>query len=124
MRKIVFQKNYFVNIYMNKQFKVFSDNTQQMHLFLAICLFLIVSCMFIPANMKFTRTGGQLVIIMILGYILYKNFTETRKFSRQQVVLDENSIETATDLKNNILASYVLCGFILLLLLYLIYSLL
>jgi hypothetical protein len=74
--------------------------------------------------MKFTRTGGQLVIIMILGYILYKNFTETRKFSRQQVVLDENSIETATDLKNNILASYVLCGFILLLLLYLIYSLL
>ena len=112
-----------MNIYMNKQFQIFSDNTQQMHIFLSICLFLIVSCTFIPANMKFTRLSGQLIIIIILGYILYRNFTETRKFAKQQMVLDENSIETSMDIKNNILASYVLCGFILLLLLYVIYSL-
>lgn len=107
---------------MNKQLQQFFDNTQQLHTLLCMALFLIVAFLFIPANMKFVKFGGQLLIISILGYILYSNFTETRKFSQQQI-LDADSIETATDLKNNILASYTLCGFILLLLLYVIYSL-
>jgi hypothetical protein len=34
--------------------------------------------------------------------------------------VDENSIETAADLKNNIIANYTLCGFIFLLMVYII----
>lgn len=108
---------------MNKHLQVFTDNTQQLQLFLGLTLFLVILCLFIPDNKKFLKIGSRLVVIGILGYLLYLNFTETRKFSQQKVVIGENDIESATDLKNNILASYVLCGFILVLLLYLIYSL-
>lgn len=104
---------------MNKQLQVFFENTQQLHIFLCFILFIIITWLFIPTNMKFTRIGVKLLIIGILGYILYHNFIETRKFSQKQIV-DENSIETAADLKNNIIANYTLCGFILLLMVYII----
>lgn len=107
---------------MNKQLQIFFDNTQQLHTLLFMALFLIVVFLFIPGNMKFVKFGGQLLVISILGYILYSNFIETRKFS-QQYKLDTDSIETVTDFKNNVLASYILCGFILLLMLYIVYSL-
>jgi len=107
---------------MKNQLETFFDNTQQLHTLLCMALFLIVVFLFIPATMKVVKFGGQLLIISILGYILYSNFTETRKFSQSRLV-DAESIESTADFKNNILANYTLCVFIFLLLIYVIYSL-
>ena len=74
-----------------------------------------------------------MLIIGMLIYILFKNFTETHNFGLIQQKLSKKKDEdkktqdmnedTLLDIKNNMIASYVLCGFILLLLLYVIYSL-
>ena len=131
---------------MNKELQYFFENTKQLHVLLSVVLILIIIIMVAPIGKGFIRYSGQMVIIGILIFILYKNFTETRKF-----VLVQKKMETArlkqekddkngkdskkekkepplseanlADIKTNTLASYALCGFILLLLIYIIYSL-
>jgi hypothetical protein len=126
---------------MNKQLQQFFDNTKQLHIFLCIALFLIIVIMVAPIGGGFIKYTGQFIIIGSLMYILFKNFTETHNFSLIQKNMthkklkknknkeeeeekeDEMTEDTRLDLQNNTLASYLLCGFILLLLLYVIYSL-
>jgi hypothetical protein len=99
-----------------------------------------------PIGKGFIRYSGQTVIIGILIYILYKNFTETHMFVLVQKKMEAARLKeeeeekdgknskkekkepplseaSLADIKTNTLASYALCGFILLLLLYIIYSL-
>jgi len=110
---------------MNKQLQQFFDNTKQLHILLSISLLLIIIIMVAPINSGLIRYSGQAIIVAILMYILFKNFTETHNFvsaQKQTSKKDKMSKDTLLDLKNNTIASYVLCGFILLLLLYVIYS--
>jgi len=125
---------------MNKQLQYFFDNTKQLHTLLAIALLLIIVIIVAPIGNGFVKYSGQAIIIAILIYILFKNFTETHHFVLVQKAMEKNrlkkkkknqekkeeediSTDTIMDLKNNTVASYVLCGFILILLLYVIYSL-
>jgi Ca2+/H+ antiporter len=120
---------------MNKQLQDFFDNTKQLHILLSIALLMIIVTIITPISNRFFKYSGQLIIITILVYILFKNFTETHNFlliqknmEKERMKKDkedkkeEISEDTILDLKNNTIASYILCGFILILLLYVIYS--
>jgi hypothetical protein len=135
---------------MNKELQYFFENTKGLHVLLSVVLILIIIIMVAPIGKGFIRYSGQIVIIGILTYILYKNFTETRKFVMAQKQMEADRLKqddeeddgedegkkgkkkmkepplseaSLADIKTNTLASYVLCGFILILLLYVIYSL-
>jgi predicted ABC-type exoprotein transport system permease subunit len=87
-----------------------------------LILFILVA----PIGKGFLKYSGQVVIIVLLIYVLFKNFTETHNFVLvQKNIKNEKDMneDIKVDLKNNTIASYVLCGFILILLLYVIYSL-
>ena len=108
---------------MNKQLQYFFENTKQLHILLSITLFMIIVIIVAPINLGYIRKIGQLVIIALLSYILYSNFTETRLLSLvKQSNGNDKEIVLDIDMKNNIIASYILCLFILLLLLYVMYS--
>jgi len=120
---------------MNKQLQDFFDNTKQLHILLSIALLMIIITIIAPISNRFIKYSGQLIIIAILVYILFKNFTETHNFGLIQQNMEKKRMEkdkdekkeeisedTILDLKNNTIASYILCAFILLLLLYVIYS--
>ena len=113
---------------MNKQLLNFFDNTKQLHILLCIALLLIIVTMIAPIGKVLINYGGQIGIVTILMYILFKNFTETHNFVSAQKrmkkikgdeALSENILQ---DIQYNTIASYVLCMFILLLLVYVIYS--
>ena len=127
---------------MNKQLQYFFENTKELHILLSISLLLIIIIMVAPIGKGFVRYSGQVVIVVILIYILFKNFIETHNFvlvqkemekdrlkkkedkekndddDKDDIITDDNML----DIKNNTLASYVLCVFILILLVYVIYS--
>lgn len=120
---------------MNKQLQYFFENTKQLHILLTIALLLIIIIMVAPIGNGFVKYSGQVVIVVILIYILFKNFVETHNFALVQKDMEKNRLkkkkknedETLTsenllDIKTNTYLSYVLCGFILILLLYVIYS--
>lgn len=127
---------------MQNQLYDFFDKTKQLHILLSIILVLIVVIQFAPIGKGLLHYSGQAVVIVLLIYILFKNFTETHNFFLVQRTIEKKrekkkkgkkeeenqewhdmSNEIKLDIKNNTIASYVLCGFILLLLLYVIYSL-
>jgi hypothetical protein len=112
MKKILY-----TNINMNKQLYQYFDNTKQLHILLCIAMLLIIVTIVAPIGKGFINYSGRTVIIFMLLYILFKNFTETYNFSRLQ-----KKDDMQIDFKNNILASYVLCGFILFLLMFVIFN--
>jgi len=127
---------------MNKQLQFFFEKTKQLHIILSIVLLLILIIMVAPIGNGFIKYSGQTIIIVMLIYILFKNLTETHNFvlvqketkkniakkrkegkkgkmgKREQTINEDIMI----DMKNNTIASYVLCGFILTLLVYVIYT--
>ena len=120
---------------MNKQLQYFFENTKQLHILLTIALLLIIIIMVAPIGNGFVKYSGQVVIVVILIYILFKNFVETHNFALVQKDMEKNRLkkkkkneddnmtsENLLDIKTNTYLSYVLCGFILILLLYVIYS--
>jgi len=116
---------------MNKQLQYFFENTKQLHILLSIALLLIIIIMVAPIGNGFVKYSGQVVIVVILIYILFKNFTETHNFALVQKQMEKDRLkkkddiitnDNLLDIKNNTLLSYVLCVFILILLLYVIYS--
>ena len=123
---------------MNKQLQYFFENTKQLHILLSVALLLIIIIMVAPVGKGFVRYSGQVVIIIILIYILFKNFIETHNFVLVQKQMEKDRLKkkdtdetnpedkltdaNMLDIKNNTLASYILCGFILILLIYVIYS--
>ena len=129
---------------MNKYLESYFDNTKQLHLLLTFSLLIIIVTIGIPEEFKYTKGIGQGIAISILSYILYKNYNETynlqliqrdlkeklqnmnsQKLNKKEDDNNNNKIENENeiiDMKNNTIASYTLCGFIGLLLLYFIYS--
>lgn len=102
---------------MNKQLYKYFDKTKQIHILLCIALLLIIIIVLAPIGKGFIKLSGRLIIIFMLMYILFKNFIETYNFD-----LIRKKDEMQIEFKNNILASYVLCGFILILLMYVIFN--
>ena len=121
---------------MNKQQQHFFEKTKQLHIILSIVLLLILVIMVAPIGIGIIKYTGQAVIIVLLIYILFKNLTETHNFVLVQKETKKNiakkrkegkkeediNEDIMIDMKNNTIASYVLCGFILILLVYVIYS--
>ena len=128
---------------MNKTLESYFDNTKQLHLLLTFSLLIIIMTIGIPTTYKYTKGLGQGIVISILSYILYKNYNETRTLQLIQKDMkdmkdkkntskknsnnennenNENNDKAMIDIRNNTIASYLLCGFIGLLLLYFIYS--
>ena len=122
---------------MNKQLQNFFDNTKQLHILLCVALLLIIIVRVAPIGSRI-KNGGQLLIVGILIYILFQNFIETHNFVLEQKRIEKDRLkrnkklgknsedyisdDTMIDIKNNTIASYVLCGFIFILLAYVIYS--
>jgi len=115
---------------MNKQLQHFFDKTKQLHIILSITLLLILIIIVAPIGNGFIKYSGQIVIIFMLVYVLFKNLTETHNFVLIQKEMKKKSSkkgdpqinnDVMLDIKNNTIASYVLCGFIVLLLIYVIY---
>ena len=104
---------------MNKQFQDFFDKTNQIHVLLSVALLCVVFTFVAPASVNYIFKP---VIIVILSYILYKNFIETRHFSKLKDKDIGKGKDTLREMKYNILASYILCGFMFALLLYVIYT--
>jgi len=136
---------------MNKSLESYFDNTKQLHLLLTFSLLIIIVIIGIPDNFKYTRGIFQGIVISLLTYILYKNYNETYNLQLIQKNMkkklqntnskntnkkddddkdhdnkdDDDKLEKENelvDMKNNTIASYTLCGFISILLLYFIYS--
>ena len=121
---------------MNKQQQHFFEKTKQLHIILSIVLLLILVIMVAPIGIGIIKYTGQAVIIVLLIYILFKNLTETHNFVLVQKETKKNiakkrkegkkeediNEDIMIDMKNNTIASYILCGFILILLVYVIYS--
>jgi hypothetical protein len=110
---------------MNKQLNDFFDNTKQLHILLSITLFLLIVIMVAPIGIGYFRNIGQIIVIGILSYILYKNLSETHSLSNtiNNKVNEKNDSDNGfnNDIKSNIIASYILCVFVFLLLLYVMY---
>lgn len=107
---------------MNKQFQDFFDKTNQIHVLLSVALLCIIITFVAPPALNYI---SKPVVIGLLSYILYKNFIETRhfsKFHKQMNKDNKDNKDTLREMKTNILASYVLSLFILVLLLYVVYT--
>lgn len=120
---------------MNKSLESYFDNTKRLHLLLTLSLLIIIITIGIPSSLTYIKGVFQCIVITILSYIIYKNYIETRNLERVQREMknkmknidnkdDKNSDDNkdTMDMKNNTIASYTLCGFIILLLLYFTYS--
>ena len=103
---------------MHDNLQSFFDNTKHIQLLLSVTLFLIIITLVLPHSLAPIKMFGQLLIIVLLSYILFKNFIETRLLSASAT---DQVTEQDRDITSNVLASYILNAFILILLLYVIY---
>ena len=111
---------------MHKNLKTFFDKTSKMHVLLSITLFFIMILMVAPHSLGYIKKLGQLCVIALLSYILYRNINETRILWRTKGKKGKHNDKNKyndMDVINNVLASYLLCAFIFLLLIFVIYSL-
>ena len=97
----------------NKSLQDFFDITNQTHLLLSMVLILVIATLVLPNGIY--SAFGKIIVLTILGYILYRNITETRRLTK-----DKNY---NAEMKTNALVSYLLCFFILLLFIYMAYTL-
>jgi len=106
---------------MNKQLEYFFDQTKQLQVLLCLALLLIIVIMVTPFDLGYGKPIGHLTIVVLLSYILFKNFTETHNLSlnKKDKTMSKN---TRADLRNNMMASYILCFFIFILIIYILYS--
>lgn len=114
---------------MSKHLHQFYEKTKNVHLGLTVALLFILIFMIAPLNLGYKKTKmGQFIIVGILAYILYLNFTETQRcalMEKNNIVKNEHDDGGLKDnIANNIILSYILSGFIMLLLVYVIYSIL
>jgi hypothetical protein len=120
---------------MNKSLERYFDNTKRLHLLLTLSLLIIIITIGIPSNLIYIKGTFQGIVVAILSYTLYKNYIETSKLETIQREMKkkikekgdtdddkDNKDKDTMDMRNNAIASYTLCGFIGLLLLYFTYS--
>ena len=124
---------------MNKSLESYFDNTKRLHLLLTLSLLIIIITIGIPSNLMYIKGTFQCIVVAILSYTLYKNYIETSKLETIQREMkkkikekgdtyddndnvDNDNDKDTMDMRNNAIASYTLCGFIGLLLLYFTYS--
>ena len=94
---------------MNKQLETFFDNTKQLHLLLGVSLLLIIMIIVSPIDLGFGKPLGQGIIVAILFYILFKNFTETHNFSLLQKKLKKMQLKEEKLKKKMIMRVAMVC---------------
>jgi hypothetical protein len=99
----------------NQSLQDFFDITNQTHLLLSVVLILVVATLVLPNGIY--SVLGKILVLTILGYILYRNITETRR------LMNAKNKNPNTEMKTNALVSYILCFFIMLLFTYMAYTL-
>lgn len=105
---------------MSKPIHRFYEKTKNTQLLLVIALLFIIIFLIAPLQINSTISFiGKFIILILLTYAVYQNFTETRQFSFE--VKNDNT-SSAKDLNNNIRLSYGLCVSMLLLLIYVLFS--
>jgi hypothetical protein len=97
---------------MNKSLQKYFENTKSIHILLTITLLMIIGVMVLPNALSLgpssLGTFLRLCIITLLSYILFRNFSETYQLTQSKLA----------DVRENTVASYVLCSFIFILLVY------
>ena len=102
-------------------FHVFADNTKQMCGVISISLFILIIIMIAPINLSSVISMiGKIMIIIMLSYTGFKNFKETN-------TLVDNTPDLFSDdqysiIKNNILLSYTLTFSVMILIIYISYT--
>jgi hypothetical protein len=121
---------------MSKHLHQFYEKTKNVHIGLCVALLFILIFIVAPLNLGYKKTKmGQVMIVGILAYILYINFTEThncalmeknntRKGIHTDGKNDDDKGKPDDGMSNNIILSYILTGFIMALLVYVVYSIL
>jgi len=90
----------------------YSNGTKDVCLFTIFSILLILIFIISPLNNFFLASiFGKIVILVLLGLALYKNITTTLYFSKNVPILDGGW----SNLKTNILLSYVFSIFIIIL---------
>jgi hypothetical protein len=111
---------------MHNNLQSFFDNTKHIQLLLSVTLFLIIITMVLPHSLASIKMFGQVLIIVLLSYILFKNFIETRLLAAASATGSTDKDQDKNqdrDITSNVLASYILNAFIMMLLLYCVYLL-
>ena len=109
---------------MSKHLHQFYEKTKYVHIGLSVALLFILIFVVAPLNLGYKKTKmGQAIIVGILAYILYINFTETHNCALMEKNNTHKSIND-DGMSNNIILSYILSGFIMILLVYVVYSIL
>ena len=97
----------------------FSDNTKYVCILTILGLFLIITLIISPLNIIGWRLNvGKIVIILLLGYALYYNFSETHNFLKSVEGIFDNP--EFAGIRNNMLLSHLFSLFILILIMYII----
>ena len=131
---------------MSKHLHQFYEKTKLVHIGLCVALLFILIFIVAPLNLGYKKTKmGQVIIVGILAYILYINFTEThncalmeKNNTRKGIHTDDKNDDGKNDdgkndddkgkpddgMSNNIILSYILSAFIMALLVYVVYSIL
>jgi hypothetical protein len=94
----------------------YAKSTQNVCLCMSISVFLIMLFMMTPLNsFVLSSIVGKLIILLLLGYTIYYNFTQTNKFANS---FNVNMMSDSWDpVKTNIGCSYIFSGFLLILML-------
>jgi hypothetical protein len=89
----------------------YAENTKNICLCLSITIFLIMLFIMTPLNSFFLSSFfGKFIILILLGYILFKNIYYTNKFSDDYNISLING--TWNEGKTNIICSYIFTLFI------------
>jgi hypothetical protein len=92
----------------------FSKATQNVCLCLGVSFFIIIVFLLSPLN-RFILSSvfGKISVLLLLGYTLYYNTTQTNKFANKYNI--KLHINNWTSLKTNVLCSYIFSVFLLVL---------
>ena len=94
----------------------YAKSTQNVCMCLAISLFLIIIFIMTPLNtFLLSSILSKIIILILLGYIIYYNITNTNKFANEfNISFTSGNWDV---LKTNILCSYIFSAFLLVLIL-------
>ena len=100
----------------------FLKKTQLVSVMIGIAILLIIVVNWLsPTNLKISVLI-KLIIMALISYSFYLNYTETAKIVKNAPELIDNTRKNYTGFRTNIILSYALCGFLFGLFLYIAYS--
>jgi hypothetical protein len=107
---------------MSTIFHTYSNNTKFVYILISIALLLIIITTIAPIGLSASKLFvGKIVALVLVGYALSKNCAETNKLVKNMP--DLFSDQNLKGIRNNALLSYTLCVSMLVLFIYVFYTL-